>query len=61
MFLCLLQFLIICFLIPSTMNEVELNIFHSSVCHGSEFTLMIKVMDLIVNVFLLRTLSGLGS
>ena len=53
--------LIICFLVPSVMDEAKQNNFHSLVCHGPEFTLVIKVMNLTVHGFLLHTLSALGS
>ena len=49
------------FLIHGVMDEAEQNNFHSSVCHGPEFALVIKVMNLTMNIFLLRILSGLGS
>ena len=47
---------IINFFILGIMDETEQNIFHSSVCYGPEFTLVIKVMDLTVSVFLFNFL-----
>ena len=60
MFLCY-NFFFFRFLIHGGMDEAEQNNFHSSVCHGPEFSLVIKVMNLTMNIFLKLILSGSGS